>query len=76
MLYIVYLPKVENESIGDRKILKMIKKYSKLTMNENSIICFPGYMSTGSNTIRKYINKFYNTMVKVVLKRDNFLIIY
>lgn len=62
MLYIIYLSKVQGESLARRKIIKLIETYSKETCSENSIMCFPGYMSTADSSINEYLTKLYGIM--------------
>jgi hypothetical protein len=56
-LYIVYLPKKEKEDINDRKILEILRWYSKVTCYKNSIIASPGYMSTTDVTINQFLSQ-------------------
>ncbi len=55
-LYIVYLPKKANETLRNRKILKVLEWYSKMTKYKNCVISSPGYMSTIDSKIKNFLS--------------------
>lgn len=57
MLYILYLPKVKDERVEERKVNGILKWYTAMTRHRYSVIAAPGYLSSSKSSIISYLDE-------------------